>query len=782
MNKVKRVFCYFAIYILLFYMYFFSATSVLAFGEGITERVSLGLNGLETNGVNNFGSVSEDGRYVAFISYATNLVSDDTNSFNDVFVYDRELRTTERVSVSSNESEADGNSNDVTISKNGRFVIFRSSASNLIPNDTNGGPYNFDVFVRDRLLGTTERVNLSTTEQEEEKYSPADTPYSTYRDYLGISEDGRYAAFTSYNRNLVPGANSYGYRVYIRDRLLETTEVVSLTTGGSMAGGENLLQDMTPDGRYLVFLSNMNLDPNDKNPYDVYLRDRALGVTELISVPISAGDFSDSSLQATISDDGRYVAFSSYANNLVGYDPFQFVMDVFIRDRVSQKTEHVGSYGNSHSLDPKISGDGKRVAFSSLANYFIGGDINGVYDVYLYEKDTNNLAIASVSSNGDLSNAGSGAWDISTDGMHIVFTTKASNLVMPSDTNNLTDVYIRNLRPPNQAPFANAGIDLSSQEGSLVTFDGSGSSDPDGTQDIVSYYWDFGDGTFGSGATVSHTYKDNGVYTATLTVADTAGATSTDTATITINNVVPMVDTISAPLDPQQVGTAVNVSANFTDPGVLDTHIAVWVWGDGTTSAGVIVETNGSGLVAGSHTYTAAGVYTVILTVTDKDEGAGQFTFRYIVIYDPEGGFVTGGGWINSPVGAYTIVPTLSGKANFGFVAKYQSGANIPTGNTKFIFSVANFNFQSTSYDWLVVSGPKAQYKGLGTINGSGDYGFLLTVNDGQVNGGGGTDRFRIKIWDKATGEIIYDNQMGEDDNANTSTTLGGGSIVIHKD
>ena len=127
-------------------------------------------------------------------------------------------------------------------------------------------------------------------------------------------------------------------------------------------------------------------------------------------------------------------------------------------------------------------------------------------------------------------------------------------------------------------------------------------------------------------------------------------------------------------------------------------------------------------------------------------------TFQYIVVYDPSAGFVTGGGWINSPIGAYSANPALTGKANFGFESKYLKGNNVPTGNTEFQFKLANFNFKSTSYEWLVVSGAKARYRGVGTVNGAGSYGFELTAWDGQVNGGGGVDRFRIKIWNNNQG------------------------------
>jgi hypothetical protein len=150
------------------------------------------------------------------------------------------------------------------------------------------------------------------------------------------------------------------------------------------------------------------------------------------------------------------------------------------------------------------------------------------------------------------------------------------------------------------------------------------------------------------------------------------------------------------------------------------------------------------------------------------------------VIYDPAGGFVTGGGWFNSPVGAYEPAIELTGKANFGFVSRYQKGKTTPSGETEFQFRAAGVTFQSTSYDWLVIAGRKAQYKGVGRINGAGDYGFMLTSEDGNLTGGDGRDRVRIRIWDRVTGNVVYDNQSGDADDANAATVIGGGSIVIH--
>lgn len=169
--------------------------------------------------------------------------------------------------------------------------------------------------------------------------------------------------------------------------------------------------------------------------------------------------------------------------------------------------------------------------------------------------------------------------------------------------------------------------------------------------------------------------------------------------------------------------------------------------------------------------------------VGDDDDGESDSSaFQYIVVYDPEGGFVTAGGWIMSPEGAYAAGPSLTGKANFGFVSKYKKGATTPSGQTQFSFSVADLNFHSDSYDWLVIAGPKAQYKGVGTINSAGNYGFMLFAVDEVLTSSTDTDLFRIKIWDRDNGDaIVYDNETGAGDDADPTTAIGGGSIVIHK-
>jgi parallel beta-helix repeat protein len=313
-----------------------------------------------------------------------------------------------------------------------------------------------------------------------------------------------------------------------------------------------------------------------------------------------------------------------------------------------------------------------------------------------------------------------------------------------------------------------------------------------------SYEWDFdNDGIYDYQETTSnapdglfdgkttHIYGDNNSYTVKLQVTDELGATDTDTCLITVNNVAPTITTLTSTVDPVQLGNPISANATFTDPGFLDTHTAIWDWDDGNTTTGTISGSGGTYTVnTESWTYGQPGVYTITLTVEDDDGGNDTMIFKYVVIYDPSAGFVTGGGWIMSPEGAYTPDPNLTGKANFGFVAKYKKGQSTPDGNTEFQFKVANLNFHSNDYEWLVIqiAGAKAMYKGTGTINGEGNYGFKITAIDEELTPSTDVDMFRIKIWDKDNNdEVIYDNQLGDEDNADPSTPINGGSIRIHK-
>jgi hypothetical protein len=234
---------------------------------------------------------------------------------------------------------------------------------------------------------------------------------------------------------------------------------------------------------------------------------------------------------------------------------------------------------------------------------------------------------------------------------------------------------------------------------------------------------------------------------------------------------------LNTPLNPNPVNSLITVTA-LVNVTIVE---AILTWGDGTET----ILKNPQSDFSATHVYSSAGVYSIELSVKDACGNAEIRHSDYIAIYDPDGGFVTGGGWIWSPQGALKSDPSLEGKANFGFVAKYRNGSQVPTGHTEFQFHAGNLRFNSSSYDAmrLIISGARAQFKGIGSINGSGNYGFMVSVVDGQVSGGGNLDKFRIKIWDiDNNDEIVYDNNVElSDENAVPITVISGGSIIIHK-
>lgn len=279
---------------------------------------------------------------------------------------------------------------------------------------------------------------------------------------------------------------------------------------------------------------------------------------------------------------------------------------------------------------------------------------------------------------------------------------------------------------------------------------------------------------------------DGGLDGNEATAADNTCASQS--TTITVRNLAPAISSANGAATPQAAGSSTTVTANFTDAGTQDTHGCSVDWDDGATSTGTVTESNGSGTCTASHTYETPGVYSVVVTITDDDTGSTSRAIesQFIVVFDPSAGFITGGGWIMSPAGACQLSPacaTATGRANFGFVSKYKKGSNTPDGQTEFQFQAGEINFHSSAYDngSLVVSGYKAQYRGTGEVNGVPGYKFVLSAYDGDINGGGGTDQFRIKI--TKDGIVVYDNKMGTSDDIDFAdpTAISGGSIVIQK-
>jgi hypothetical protein len=234
----------------------------------------------------------------------------------------------------------------------------------------------------------------------------------------------------------------------------------------------------------------------------------------------------------------------------------------------------------------------------------------------------------------------------------------------------------------------------------------------------------------------------------------------------------PVIQPIVTGLAPVPVGTNVTATAAFSD--VCGTHTGTWTFGDGASGAATV----SAGSASGSHVYTTPGVYTLTLTLGDGSGNTSIATHQFVVVFDPNGPNVSGSGSVQSPPGAYTPDPSISGKASFGFLARYRQGAFVPDGHTHFRFRAADFVFQSDAYEWLVVAGPHAKYKGAGSVNGVAGYRFMLTATDGERPGGGGVDRLHLKVW-ASSGGVIYDNEPGVADDASATQAIDSGHIVI---
>ena len=241
--------------------------------------------------------------------------------------------------------------------------------------------------------------------------------------------------------------------------------------------------------------------------------------------------------------------------------------------------------------------------------------------------------------------------------------------------------------------------------------------------------------------------------------------------------------TVTAPASWQVAGinTPIAFSATITDPATNDVLTCTFDWDN--PDPDTVISPPVAGACDTSKTFTVPGVYTVVVTGSDDDSGTDSASVAVVVV-DPNGGFVTGGGTIDSPAGAFAADPALAGKANFGFVSKYQKGATAatpPNGEVEFQFHAGSVNFHSAGTNWLVVVDGKAMYRGTGTINGTGNYGFFIVGYDVQNPA---PDKFRIKIWDLNAGNaVVYDNRMGAPEDIDTADPqpIAKGSIQVHK-
>jgi Tol biopolymer transport system component len=376
-------------------------------------------------------ALAANGRFVAFQSFASNLVPGDTNDRSDVFVHDRLTGRTTRVSVSARGRQADGDSWGPSISGDGRLVSFVSDAGNLVPGDTNGctDPTTFtlcsDVFVHDLLTGQTSRANVSSRGAQ----SDPDPGYVT----ATISADGRYVAFTASASNLVPGDANGGEDVFVRDRVARTTTVVSVGPDGlpadASAGGGR--PEVSADGRFVAFASGSSLVPADTDGlFDVYLRDRRLATTTLVSAPPGDQGFDDF-FRPFQSPDGRSVVFSG-----------GFPTSAYLYDGVAGRVSLLAS----DAFGWAASAGGRFAAFASGRSDLVAGDTNGAADVFVRDQRTGTLRRVSVSSSGAQADGSSLDADLSADGRFVSFLSDATNLV-PHDTNDAQDAFLRGPLP-----------------------------------------------------------------------------------------------------------------------------------------------------------------------------------------------------------------------------------------------------------------------------------------------------------------------------------------------
>lgn len=429
-----------------------------------TAKISQTLSGVAADTACFGPVVNGNGRFVAFASASTTLAAGDTNGANDVFVVDRFTVAIDRVSVASDGSQGNAGSDSPALSGDGRYVAFASMASNLVPGDANSRS---DVFVRDRRTGETTRVSVGSggTEANDHSYDPS------------ISGDGRYVAFTSFAWNLVSGDTNGNPDVFVHDRQTNTTIRASLNAAGEQATGLSFQPAISFDGRYVTFVANGF--PGAAPVNMVYRKKLSDGSFSAMSVRYNGTAPDGHSSEPSISRDGDVVAFTSAATNLL---EGQVLAPGHVYTRRSSTTRLVSAAGevpaNGASAAPVISATGTHVAFRSVATNLVGGDTNGVEDVFVHNRETGINIVVSVADAGTLGNGASAAPAISTDGTLVAFSSAATNLDNSGDFNGVADIFARRWQRP---PAAH------------VDFDGDGFGDIFGTK--VTGLWSIWRGT-----------------------------------------------------------------------------------------------------------------------------------------------------------------------------------------------------------------------------------------------------------------------------------------------
>lgn len=427
--------------------------------HGPTIRASVSSGGGQGNGASSRPAVSADGRYIAFSSDADNLVGGDTNGARDIFVHDRVANTTQRVSIRTGGEQANGPSFAPAISDDGRIVAFYSLASNLVSGDTNGRA---DVFAHDRQTGQTSLMSVVIN----------GTANGDSRD-PDISGDGRYVVFASSASNLVGGDTNQADDIFRWDRVALIMERISVDSNGAQANNFSRNPAVNGNGQRIVFTSDAgNLVAGDGNfTADIFLRDTSTGITSRVSITDGGGEANGTSWLPDISSGGQHIVFVSYATNLVGNDNNGYA-DVFLRNTGTGRTHIIsiatdGAQGNNASEDPSVSADGRYVAFDSFATSLSPGTSPDLRKLFVRDRTTNTLLLASISTQGIIGNQGSREAALAANGRYVAYTSDATNLVA-NDTNQVADVFLHDfIGPPTLSVNFSAGA-----PGSIFVFSG----------------------------------------------------------------------------------------------------------------------------------------------------------------------------------------------------------------------------------------------------------------------------------------------------------------------
>ncbi len=343
--------------------------------------------------------------------------------------------TTSRISVSSTGAQGTGDSTYARVSGDGRTVAFSSEGNFGL-----GGGNRWHVFLRDLANDSLELISKSANGVVGDLDSFDPVP----------SADGRRIAFMSWARNLDPLDANNNADVFLHDRKTHKTYTISINLSGHTGTGLSADPDLTADGRYVTFKSGAaDLVAGDVNTReDVFRRDTLLGVTELVSCNATGGQASSDSSFSSISDDGRFVAFQSAANDLVGTE-IDYFDDIFVKDMLTGAVEQIsirpaGGMINAPCTYPTISADGTKVAYITDANTLIPGDTSGYRDVFVYDRTTASLVCASLTSTNVNANGPVISYKLSPDGLFVAFD-NAANQIVPSDNNFIGDVFLCDL-------------------------------------------------------------------------------------------------------------------------------------------------------------------------------------------------------------------------------------------------------------------------------------------------------------------------------------------------